>query len=53
MLKIYQIDGKQWQFEEGTQPDGAVELTEHVQPATAPEEKAVKPANKSRKVTNK
>ena len=35
MLKQYIINGKQWQFEEGEQPEGAVEL------------KAVKPPKKA------
>lgn len=43
MLKIYIINGKEWQYEEGEQPKGAVEKK--------PEDKSNKiPANKSRKV---
>lgn len=48
MLKIYVIDGKQWQFEEGTQPEGAVEYKK-----AEPSNKAVKPANKTRKAVRK
>ena len=43
MLKTYIINGKEWQYEEGEQPEGAVEKK--------PEDKSNKtPANKSRKV---
>jgi hypothetical protein len=61
MLKIYVINGKQYQFEEGTQPSGAEELKK-VKPsekvaepvkAEEPEAKAETPANKSRKPSNK
>lgn len=47
MLKIYIINGKEWQYEEGEQPKGAVEKK--------PEDKSKKaPANKARKeVKNK
>lgn len=42
MLKIYIINGKEWQFEEGEQPKGAVEKK--------PEYKSNKtPANKARR----
>lgn len=52
MLKIYEIDGKQWQFEEGEQPACAVEVVKKA--VDPPETKAVKPANKARKqVTTK
>ena len=44
MLKIYIINGKEWQYEEGEQPKGAVE----VKPAETKEKKKT-PANKSRK----
>lgn len=44
MLKEYIVNGKQYQFEEGEQPEGAVEVK-----AVEPSNKAVKkPANKSR-----
>lgn len=52
MLKIYEIDGKQWQFEDGEQPAGAAEVVKKA--VNPPENKAVKPANKVRKqVTTK
>lgn len=42
MLKIYIINGKEWQYEEGEQPEGAVEKK--------PEDKSNKiPANKARR----
>lgn len=44
MLKNYIVDGRQYQFEEGTQPEGAVEVK-----AVEPSSKAAKPANKARK----
>ena len=50
MLKQYIINGKQYQYEEGEQPEGAVELKKAVEPSN----KAVKkPANKTRKVVKK
>jgi hypothetical protein len=48
MLKDYIVNGKQFQFEEGTQPEGAVEVK-----AVEPSTKAVKPVNKSRKTVRK
>ncbi|MBR2189312.1 MAG: hypothetical protein IJ860_07905 [Eubacterium sp.] len=45
MLKQYIFNGKQFQFEEGKQPEGAVEVKKAVEPS----EKAVNPANKARK----
>lgn len=48
MLKEYIVNGKQYQFNEGEQPEGAVEVK-----AVEPSNKAVKPANKSRKVVKK
>ena len=48
MLKEYIVDGKQYQYEEGEQPEGAVEVK-----AVEPPRKAVKPANKSRAVKTK
>lgn len=47
MLKIYKYNGLTYQYEEGEQPEGAVEVT------AKPPEKAAKPANKSRTVKNK
>ena len=55
MLKQYIINGKQYQYKEGEQPAGAVEL-KAVKPsekAAKPANKAVKPANKSRKAVRK
>ena len=48
MLKIYEIDGKQWQFEEGEQPADAVEVVKKA--VDPPKNKAAKTAaNKARK----
>lgn len=49
MLKNYIVDGRQYQFEEGTQPDGAVEVKKAVEPSN----KAKKPVNKSKKAVKK
>lgn len=49
MLKNYLINGKQWQFEEGTQPEGAVEI----KAVDSPKNKAKKPVNKARKTVKK
>ena len=49
MLKEYIINGKQYQYEEGEQPDGAVEV-KGVEP---PKNKAAKPANKRKAVVKK
>lgn len=48
MLKRYIVNGKEFQFEEGKQPKGAVELK-----AEQPVDKAKKPANKARKAAKK
>jgi hypothetical protein len=48
MLKIYEFGGLLYQFEEGTQPAGAVEAKKPTAPA-----KSRKPANKSRKPADK
>ena len=55
MLKIYMVNGLTYQFEEGEQPEDAVEVkaVEPPKKAAEPENKAVKPANKSRKVARK
>ena len=46
MLKRYIINGKEWQYEEGQQPAGAVE----VKAAVEPPKKTRRPsANKTRK----
>lgn len=50
MLKRYIYKGKEWQYEEGEQPKGAVELRPK---AAEPLNKAVKPANKNRAVRKK
>ena len=48
MLKKYLVNGKEYQYEEGEQPEGAVELNR--KKAVEPPVKAVKqPRNKSRK----
>lgn len=50
MLKIYMLkDGRTYQFEEGEQPEGAVE---HKRPEQ-PKNKTKKPANKARKAATK
>lgn len=49
MLKDYMYKGAQYQFEEGKQPEGAVELKKAVEPSN----KAKKPANKARKAVSK
>lgn len=48
MLKRYNWKGLEWQFEEGTQPKGAVEVK-----AEQPKTKAVTPKNKARKGNTK
>ena len=56
MLKQYIVNGKQFQYEEGEQPDGAVELKKKVNPpkkAVEPSNKAAKPANKRKAVKTK
>ena len=56
MLKIYDYRGQKYQFEEGEQPDGAVEAKTVTPPekvAEMPEEKAKAPANKAQKPSNK
>ena len=56
MLKQYIVNGKQWQYEEGEQPEGAVEVKKAVKPpakAVKPVVKALKPANKARKAAKK
>ena len=44
MLKRYNWKGLEWQFEEGKQPEGAIEIKP---------DKAVKPANKTKAVKKK
>ena len=52
MLKRYNWKGLEWQFEEGKQPEGAIEIKPEKK-AAAPQNKAVKPANKARKAATK
>ena len=52
MLKQYIVGGKQFQYEEGEQPEGAVELMPKKK-AVEPQNKAVKPANKTKAVKKK
>ena len=49
MLKNYIVNGKQYQYQEGEQPAGAVE----VKTAPAVQVKEKKPANKARKAATK
>ncbi len=49
MLKEYIVNGLRYQYEEGTQPDGAVEVKKAVEPSN----KAKKPVNKSKKAVKK
>ena len=49
MLKDYLVNGRQFQYEEGKQPDGAVEVKKAVESSN----KAAKPANKRRAVKTK
>ena len=51
MLKIYMVNGLTYQFEEGEQPEGAVEVKQT--PVAEQTEKAKKPANKARKAATK
>ena len=48
MMKIYEYEGFTRQYEEGTQPEGAVEVK-----AKKPENKAKEPKNKAKKVEKK
>lgn len=49
MLKKYRVNGKQFIYEEGEQPEGAVE----VRKMATPPNKTRKPANKARKAAKK
>jgi hypothetical protein len=63
MLKMYRYNGRLFQFEEGRQPAGAVELKKVVKPekkieepevkVAEPEVKAAEPKTKARKPSNK
>ena len=47
MMKHYLVNGIQRQYEEGTQPEGAIEVVS-VKVKTDPENKAKKPSNKAK-----
>lgn len=61
MLKKYEIGGLVFKFEEGEQPEGAVEVKAKAAPKAEPKDepkketakKAAKAENKARKVENK
>ena len=53
MLKIYKVGRYKFQFEEGTQPEGAVEVVKQEEKPVEVEAKAVEPMNKARKPANK
>lgn len=48
MLKKYIVNGKKYQYKEGAQPEGAVEVKKK-----EPLNKAVQPANKARRTRKK
>lgn len=49
MLKLYVWRGLTWQFEEGSQPAGAMEVAKEMD-CSIPVKKADKPANKAKTV---
>jgi len=51
MMKIYLVNGFTRQYEEGSQPEGAVEVA--AKKAVEPSDKAKKPANKAKKAVKK
>jgi hypothetical protein len=53
MLKRYIVNGMEFQYEEGEQPAGAVEVKPEKKKAAEPQNKAVKPANKAKAVKGK
>ena len=53
MLKRYIVNGLEFQYEEGEQPEGAVELKPTKKAAEPLMNKVVKPANKVRKAAKK
>ena len=53
MLKIYEYNGRTFQFEEGEQPAGAVEVGAKAKAVEPPKKEAPKPANKARKAATK
>ena len=52
MLKRYIVNGMEFQYEEGEQPVGDVEVKPEKK-AAEPQNKAVKPANKAKAVKGK
>ncbi len=50
MLKLYDLGGLTFQYEEGEQPEGA---TEHIERERPEAKRARKPANKARKAADK
>lgn len=52
MLKKYMYKGKEWQYEEGEQPKGAVEIRP-AKKAAEPLNKLVRPSNKAKAVRKK
>ncbi len=53
MLKIYSYGGRLYQFEEGEQPAGAVEVGTKAKAVEPPKKEAPKPANKAKAVKTK
>ncbi len=51
MMKIYLVNGFTRQYEEGTQPEGAVEVV--AKKAVEPSDKAKKTVNKAKKAVKK
>lgn len=51
MMKIYLVNGFTRQYEEGSQPEGAVEVV--AKKAVEPSDKAKKPVNKTKKAVKK
>lgn len=51
MMKMYKFNGHLYWYEEGSQPDGAVEVIR--EDKKAPVEKSVEPQNKARKASKK
>ena len=53
MLKRYIVNGMEFQYEEGEQPAGAVEVKPEMKAAEPLKNKAVKPTNKTKAVKGK
>lgn len=53
MLKEYLYNGARFQFTEGEQPEGAVEMKAQPPEKAEPAKKAARPANKARTVKTK